>query len=211
MQANPGKFQAIGVGKKTHDKNLTLNFSDTHIKCEDVVKLLGVDIDYQLNFYQHISNLCRKAGQQLNVLKRLSPFLSRMNKLTILHTFILSNFNYCPLAGHFCSESNSKKLEKIQERALRFVYNYFESTYEDLLDKAKIPSLHIKRLRTMAVETFRILNDMSPSVLSDLVRIRDCTSYNSRYQNILQVPQVRTTRHVRKVSDLQQRFCGTDC
>ena len=114
-----------------------------------------------------------EAGQQLNILKRLSPFLSRLNKFTIFHTFILSNFNYCPLAWHFCSKSNSKKLEKIQERALRFVYDDFESTYEDLLDKSNIPSLHIKRLRTMAVEAFRILNDMSPSVLSDLVRIRD--------------------------------------
>ena len=52
----------------------TYKVSDTQINCEDVVKLLGVDIDYQLNFDQHIGNLCRKAGQQLNVLKRLSPF-----------------------------------------------------------------------------------------------------------------------------------------
>ena len=92
--------------------NLTIKVSDTQINCKDVVKLLGVDIDYQLNFDQHISNLCRKAGQQLNVLKRLSPFLSRLNKLTIFHTFKLSNFNYCPLAWHFCSESNSKKIGK---------------------------------------------------------------------------------------------------
>ena len=134
----------------------------------------------------------------MNVLKRLSPFLSRLNKLTIFHTFILSNFNYCPLAWHFCSESNSKKLEKIQERALRFVYDDFKSTYEELLKRANIPCLHIKRIRTMAVETFRILNDMSPPVLSDLVRIRDCSSYNFRYQNVLQVPQVRTTKYGKK-------------
>ena len=63
----------------------------------------------------------------------------------------------------------------------------------------------------MAVETFRILNDMSPSVLSDLVRSTDCTSYNFRYQNILQVPQIRTTKYGKKVSDLQERFCGTAC
>ena len=174
MQANPEKFQAIGVGKRTHEMNLTIKVSDTQINCEDVVKLLGVDIDYQLNFDQHISILCSKAGYKLNVLKRLSPFLSRLNKLTVFHTFILSN--YCPLAWHFCSESNSKKLEKIQERALRFVYDDFKSTYEELLNKANIPFLHIKRIRTMAVETFRILNDMSPPVLSDLVRIRDCSS-----------------------------------
>ena len=135
----------------------------------------------------------------MNVLKRLSPFLSRLNKLVIYHTFILSNFNCDPLVWHFCSESNSKKLEKIQERALRFVYDDFISTYEELLNKAKIPFLHIKRTRTMAVETFRsILNDMSPPVLSDLVRIRDCSHYNFRYQNVLQVPQVRTTKYGKK-------------
>ena len=43
---------------------LTIKLSNTQINSEDVVTLLGVDIDYQLNFDQHISNLCRKAGQQ---------------------------------------------------------------------------------------------------------------------------------------------------
>ena len=128
-------------------------------------------------------------------LKRLSPYLSKLNKLTIFHTFILSNFNYCPLAWHFCSEKIPKKLEKIQERALRFVYDDFNSGYEELLIKANIPSLHIRRLRTMAIETFKILNKMSPPVLSDLVILPDCNSYNFRYNNILQVPQVHTTKY----------------
>ena len=61
----------------------------------------------------------------------------------------------------------------------------------------------------MAVETFCILNDMSPPVLSDLVRIRDCSSYNFRYQNVLQVLQVRTTKYGKNVSDLQLPSCGT--
>ena len=49
-------------------------------------------------------------------------YLNRLNKLTIFHTFILSNFNFCPLAWHFCTDKNSKNLEKVEERALRFVY-----------------------------------------------------------------------------------------
>ena len=85
---------------------------------------------YQLNFDQHISNLCRKAGQQLNVLRRLSLFLSRLNKLTFFHTFILSYFNYYPLAWHFVLKVhvNLKYWKQIQERALTFVYDDFEST-----------------------------------------------------------------------------------
>ena len=47
-------------------------------------------------------------------------------------------------------------------RDLRFVYDDFDSSYEELLDKAKIPTLHVRRLRTMALETFKILNNMSP-------------------------------------------------
>ena len=31
----------------------------SEIKCKEVVKLLGVDKDYQLNFDQHISSLCK--------------------------------------------------------------------------------------------------------------------------------------------------------
>ena len=69
MQTNPEKVLAIGVGKKTYGMHLTLKVSDTLLQCEDVVKLLGVDTHYQLNFDQHISNIYREAGQQFNILK----------------------------------------------------------------------------------------------------------------------------------------------
>ena len=45
MQANPGKLQAIAVGKKTFEKHPVFNFESVNITCEEVVKLLGVDID----------------------------------------------------------------------------------------------------------------------------------------------------------------------
>ena len=76
MQANPDKFQVLAVGKKTYEKRPTIqNFELT---CEDSVKLLGIEIDYQLNFDTHISTICRKASQQLNIIKRLGPYLNRL-------------------------------------------------------------------------------------------------------------------------------------
>jgi hypothetical protein len=42
MQVNPEKFQAISVGRKTHDKNVMFNLNGINISCEDEVKLLGV-------------------------------------------------------------------------------------------------------------------------------------------------------------------------
>ena len=71
-------------------KKLVLKIIDYEIECEEVVKLLGMDIDYQLNLDQHISSLCRKTGQQFNVLKRLSPFfyLSQIDSLYLCFYFI---------------------------------------------------------------------------------------------------------------------------
>ena len=184
MQANPDKFQVLAVGKKTYEKRPTINIQNFELTCEDSVKLLGIEIDYQLNFDTHISTIFRKAFQQLNIIKRLGPYLNRLNKLTIFHTFILSNFKFCPLAWHFCTEKNSKKIEKVQERALR-------------LKKAKVPSLQIRRMRTMALETFKIMNKLSPSCLHNLVHLRN-SKYYFRYNNILDIPQVRTSRYGKK-------------
>jgi hypothetical protein len=108
MQANPDKFQVLAVGEKKPLQKIHL-FKFKIIYCHaKKLKLWGIDIDYQLKFDQHISNLCRKASQQLNFLKRLGSYLTKLNKLTIFHTFILNNFNFCPLAWHFCTEKKFK-------------------------------------------------------------------------------------------------------
>ena len=50
---------------------------------------------------------------------------------------------------HFSSEKSMKKIEKIHERALRFLYNDSTSSYDDLLSKAGKCSMKISRLRTL--------------------------------------------------------------
>lgn len=156
--------------------------------------MLGVTIDFQLKFDKHIANICKKASRQINVLKRVGKYLNRLGRLTIYHSFILSNFNYCPVTWHFCSEINSKKMEKIQERALRFIYEDKSSTYDELLIKSKLPSLKIRRIRSIALETFKIINKQSPLYLHDLIEIKQ-HKYSFRYQNTASLPKVRTTKY----------------
>ena len=197
MQANPDKFQVLAVGKKTFEKSPSMQIQNSNLSCETVVKLLGIDIDYQLNFDLHISNLCRKASQQLNILKRLRPFLSKLNTLTIFYAFILSNFNVCPLAWHFCKDKNTNKIEKVQEKTLCCVYNDYNSTYLELVEKAKVPTLQVHRIRTMALETFTIINNLSPTCLNSFVKSKT-SKYSFRYSNILDLPKVRTSTYGKK-------------
>ena len=103
-------------------------------------------------------------------------------------------FNYCPLTWHFCGEVNTKKIKKIQERALRFIYSDYSSSYESLLIKSQLPSPKVRRIRTIALESFKILNNLSPAYLNDLLTVKNY-SYNFRYQKTVEVPQVRTVKH----------------
>ena len=126
-----------------------------------------------------IFNECNKAVQQLNILKRIYKNLSKLNRSINFHTFIFSNFNFCPLSWHFCSEKNTKKIEKVQERALRFVYFDYTSSYDELLVKVKLHSLHVRRTRLMAIETFKIINGIAPPVWDNILQKRD-SRYNFR-------------------------------
>ena len=134
MQANPNKFQAIAVGKRSHEKSPTFNFGSINITCDEVVKLLGIDIDFRLSFDNHISNICKKSSTALEYTETNWEPPEQNQQIVNFHTFILSNFNVFSLAWLFCSEGKTKKMEK--ERDLRFVYD-FNSSYEDLLPKKK--------------------------------------------------------------------------
>ena len=104
MIVNPDKFQAIVVKKNCRMKNsYALNINNQTINSENCVKLLGIEIDNTLSFNKHISTLCEKASNQLNAIRRNQKYMSFKEKEVFLDSFVLSNFNYCPLLWHFCS------------------------------------------------------------------------------------------------------------
>ena len=91
MQANPEKFQAFSVGLKTTAVVKSFNMNGQEIACQEVVKLLGIELDYMQNFDTQVSNICQKAARQLNVLQPLSKCLSVKIRLIIFKSFIRSN------------------------------------------------------------------------------------------------------------------------
>ena len=194
MKANPSKFQAISFGKRGTRDITNFTFENTTIHCENSVVLLGIEIDHSLTFNTHIANICKTAARQLAVLKRLGHLLTRQGKLAIFKSFITSNFNYCPLIWHFCSQSSTKKLEKNQERALRFIYNDHSSTHHDLLKTANTEHLHVKRIKEVACEVFKIVNNIAPTFIQNLIMLK-CSQYSMRKDNTAVVPKANTSKY----------------
>ena len=141
--------------------------------------------------------MCMKAAWQLNFLQRLSKFLSAETRLLIFKSFIQSNFNLCPVVWHFCSKASTDKLEKLQNRALRIVFNEYTSSYESLLSKRNLSTLHMNRLRCIATEIYKCINNITPEYLRDLVEVKQA-KYSFRYENTIRIPTVRTVTYGQK-------------
>ena len=80
----------------------------------------------------------------------------------------MTNFNYCLLVGMFSSASSLKKIENLQKRALRFLYNDYEILYEKLLLKSDRPIMNVNRLRKLCIEIYKTINNLNPEFMRDL-------------------------------------------
>ena len=118
------------------DYKLKLHVNGTDIKAYDSITLLGVDIDNALNFPGHISNIYKKSSQCVGVINRLTNLIPQKAKLQLFKGAILPRLTYCSTVWNFCRASDSRKLEMVQERALRAIYCDSNSTYPDLLQRA---------------------------------------------------------------------------
>ena len=131
MKVNPDKCQCIVFGNVVNPGTFIIN--GNIVRPEETVKLLGVHIDNKLDFGHHVSHICQKAGKQVKVLSRLSRVLNEYNKLLLYSSFISCYFNYCCVLWHFCNNSDTLKIEKLQEKALRYSMLDFKSPYQQLL------------------------------------------------------------------------------
>ena len=80
----------------------------------------------------------------------------------------MANLNYCPLVWIFSNVVSLEKIKNLQKRALRFLYESYNTSYEDLSLKSSFSSMNVKRLRTLCVEIFKTLNNINPSFMKEI-------------------------------------------
>ena len=154
--------------------------------------LLGITIDRNLRFDDHDINLCKKACKK--ILSRLAPFMNVNKRRIIMKAFIESQFGYCPLVWMFHSRNLNNKINRIHERALRITYSNKSSSLQNLVDKSNSVTIHYRNIRTLATETYKVQQGISPPLLNDALVERDCC-YNLRRNNFLDKRRVNLVRY----------------
>ena len=108
----------------------------------------------------------------------------------LVNSFVISNFNYCSLVWNFSSAQSLNKIENLQKRALPFLLNDYDSTYEDLLEKSGCPYMSLRRQRTLCLEIYKTLNEVNPGYMNDIFKLRNTDRLTrEKYKLNLEIPK----------------------
>ena len=129
-KANPDKYHLLINNTK---ESFQIKIGNETVSNSKYEKMLGVKKDHELNFNEHVSSLCKKASQKLNVLSRIASSMTFDQRRLVLNSFITSHFSYCPIVWMVHSRKLNERINHIHERALRIVYKDFNSSFQDYL------------------------------------------------------------------------------
>ena len=90
MKLNQDKCHLLGSGYK--HVNVWPQTEDKIICKSNKEKLLGLQISKNLIFNEHVCSLCKKDGNKLSVLARLSNFTSIKQRRVLMNSFTLIFF-----------------------------------------------------------------------------------------------------------------------
>ena len=94
-----------------------------------------------------------------------------------------------------CSRKSNSKINKIQERALRIMYNDYSSDYQELLDKDNSITFHQRNLQHLSVEIYKTKMGLNPPFMRDIFSENIECKYNTRSGQHLVLPRTNTSKY----------------
>ena len=140
-------------------------------------------------------NYVKKTSRKIHALSRVTPYMNISKRHILMNAFFKSQFSYCPLVWMCHSRANNSKISRLHERCLRIMYSDKQSSFEALLEKDGSISIHNRNIQILATEMFKIKNDLSPEIMTELFEQRNEHHYNLRNNVHFITPQIRTVYH----------------
>ena len=86
-------------------------------------KTLGVKIDQHLSWKGNTDEICKKVTAGISAIRRIRPFVAQDTLILIYNTIVRPYFDYCSEVWDVFGAAQSKRLQKLQNRAARIILN----------------------------------------------------------------------------------------
>ncbi len=169
---NSDKTEILLIGpkkqyKESFDHNLQLDWCPVS---SSTVKNLGVIIDSNLSFENHISHVTKTAFFHLRNIAKLRNMLSVSDAEKLVHAFMTSRLDYCNALLDGCPASSINKLQIVQNAAARVLTR--SRKYDHIT--AILQSLHWQPIKfrisyKILLLAYKAQNDLAPAYLTNLL------------------------------------------
>ena len=131
------------------------------------IKFLGVLLDENLSWKDHIKYIENKVAKNIGLLYRAKLFLDKNSLLTLYYSYIHTYLNYANLSWVSTNRTNLKKLLSQQKHAVRIINNRTRLDHTNELFKSqKILNIYKLNILSVAVFIYQIRNKTAPLTFS---------------------------------------------
>jgi hypothetical protein len=137
-----------------YDTNISTEVS--HTKSE---KDLGVLVDNQLTFTEHVTNQVNKANRLLGLIRRTFSALDKYSFKVLFNSLVLPYFNYCSVLYSPRFQCDKRSVENVLRRASKLVPGLKDLPYANRLRELKLTSMKYRFERSDMVECYKLIHN----------------------------------------------------
>lgn len=166
MVFNAGKCKVMHLGSK--NSKYEYQMGEVTLETTECEKDLGVWVDQDLKFTEHITQQVAKANKILGLIRRSFSTLNKHTFNLMYKSLVRTHLEYGNVICYPQYEKDAILLENVQRRATKFVPELRDKDYEERLRELNLPSLKYRRKRGDMIEVFKYthgLYDIQPSPL----------------------------------------------
>jgi len=170
LKINEDKTKMILIKSKRNSSDLDfmVPYGEDEIKTEDAAKTLGVTLDSKLSMTKFIQEKCSSCYFHLRNLGRIKRSLSVSMRIKLVHNMILSKIDYCNSLLALTPKIHLKKLQKVQNAAVRLIYDVpKKSSTSKYLKEAHFLRIDERISYKLCSIMFNVISGNSPSYISD--------------------------------------------
>jgi len=164
LKLNAQKCKVMTVGRRNKHRptgtyyHLPAGGSNHQLQMVSDEKDLGVVIDSNLQFDNHILGKVKTANRILGLIKRCFKNLDMISFLLLYKALVRSHLEYAQTVWSPHKVKLIEALEGVQRRATKILPGFGNLTYKERLQRLKLPTLVYRRARGDMIEVFKILH-----------------------------------------------------
>ena len=113
----------------------------------------------------------------------------------VVNAFYNLQFKYCPLIWMCHNRTTNRKINRLNDRCLRIVYNAKQLSFKMLLEKDSSVSIHNRNIKCLSTEMYKVSNGLSPAAVSNNFIQKNCHPYDLQLNSQFSRPFVRSVFH----------------